>query len=66
MAVFIFHLGVCVMAAFGADAVIEQASSIWVKRVTVACGAVAIAIWIYQAVTQLFHVSPRPARRPSR
>ena len=64
MAVFIFHLGVCVMAAFGADAVIEQASSIWVKRVTVACGAVAIAIWIYQAVTQLFHVSPAARTAP--
>jgi hypothetical protein len=55
MAVFIFHLGICVLAAFGADAVIAQAQSAWVKRVMIAAGAIAIAIWIFEAVVYSFH-----------
>ncbi len=64
MAVFIFHLGVCVLAAFGVDALIEHAQSAWVKRVMIGCGAVAIVIWIYQAITQMFHVPPAARTSP--
>jgi hypothetical protein len=32
MSVFIFHLGICVLAAFDVDALIAHAQSIWVKR----------------------------------
>jgi hypothetical protein len=56
MAVFIFHLGVCVLAAFGADALIEHAQSVWIKRAMIACGAVAIIIWTFEMVPQFFQV----------
>jgi len=55
MAVFIFHLGVSVLAAFGVDALIEQAQSVWVKRVMIGAGAVAIFIWIFEAIASAFH-----------
>lgn len=61
MAVFIFHLGACVLAAFGADALTRQAQSAWVKRVMIGCGAVAIAIWIFEAAVFSFH-TPVTAR----
>ena len=61
MAVFIFHLSACVLAAFGADALIEQAQSVWVKRVMIGCGVIAIAIWIFEAVVWSFH-TPVTAR----
>lgn len=61
MAVFIFHLGICVLAAFGADALVEHAQSAWVKRVMIGCAAVAIAIWIFEAAVLSFH-TPVAAR----
>ncbi len=61
MAVFIFHLGICVLAAFGTDALIEQAQSVWVKRVMIGCGAVAIAIWTFEVIVWSFH-TPVSAR----
>ncbi|MGD1094335.1 MAG: YfhO family protein, partial [Bryobacteraceae bacterium] len=65
MAVFIFHLGVCVLAACGADALADaltgHAQSVWVKRVMIGCGAVAVAIWIFEAVVFSFH-TPVTAR----
>jgi hypothetical protein len=61
MAVFIFHLGICVLAAFGADAVIDHAQSAWVRRVMIGCGAVAAVIWIFEAAVQSFH-TPVTAR----
>jgi hypothetical protein len=64
MAVFIFHLGICVLAAFGVDALIEHAQSIWVRRAMMASAAVATVIWIYQAITQLFHVQPAARTAP--
>jgi hypothetical protein len=57
MAVFIFHLGICVLAAFGVDALVENAQSVWVKRVMIGCGVVAIAIWTFEAVVWSFHTS---------
>lgn len=57
MAVFIFHLGVCVLAAFGADAILGHAASIWIKRVMIGLGAAAIAIWIFEAVVWSFHTT---------
>ena len=61
MAVFIFHLGACVLAAFGVDALIEHAQSVWVKRVMIGCGVVAIAIWTFEAIVLSFH-TPVTAR----
>jgi hypothetical protein len=61
MAVFIFHLGICVLAAFGVDALIEHAQSIWVKRVMIGCGVVAAGIWLFEAVVWSFH-TPVTAR----
>ena len=63
MAVFIFHIGVCVLAAFGADALVQHAQSLWLKRVMLGCGAVAAAIWIFEAIVWSFHtpVSARTA-----
>ena len=63
MAVFIFHLGICVLAAFGVDALVGSAQSIWVKRVMLGCGAVAIAIWLFEAVVWALH-TPVNARMP--
>ena len=61
MAVFIFHLGICVLAAFGVDALIENAQSVWVNRVMIGCGVVAIAIWTFEAIVWSFH-TPVTAR----
>ncbi|HML18413.1 MAG TPA: hypothetical protein VK419_15390 [Bryobacteraceae bacterium] len=61
MAVFIFHLGVCALAAFGVDGLIENAESVWVKRVMIGCGAVSIVIWVFEAVVWSFH-TPVTAR----
>jgi hypothetical protein len=61
MAVFIFHLGICVLAAFGVDALRDHAQSVWVKRVMVGCGVVAIAIWFFEAIVWSFH-TPVTAR----
>lgn len=64
MAVFIFHLGVCVLATFGVDALIEHAQSIWVRRVMIGCGAVAIAIWLFEAVVWSFHAQVNARTAP--
>jgi Bacterial membrane protein YfhO len=56
MAVYIFHFGVCVLAAFGVDALVERMHSICVKRVMIACGAIAAAIWIFEGAVFSFHV----------
>ncbi|HTA69740.1 MAG TPA: hypothetical protein VK776_15735 [Bryobacteraceae bacterium] len=61
MAVFIFHLGICVLAAFGVDSLIENAQSVWAKRVMIGCGVVAIAIWTFEAIVWSFH-TPVTAR----
>lgn len=54
MAVFIFHLGICTLSAFGFDAVMNRAmldrvraSSDWIKRMTIACAGVALLLWLY-------------------
>jgi hypothetical protein len=57
MAVFIFHLGICVLAAFGVDALIGNARSVWVKRVMIGCGIIAIAIWTFEAIVWSFHLA---------
>ena len=57
MAVYIFHLGVCVLAAFGVDALLENAQSIWIRRAMIACGAVAAGIWLLQAAVWISHTA---------
>ncbi len=54
MAVFIFHLGICTLSAFGFDAVLNYAvldrampASVWIKRITIACTGVALFLWLY-------------------
>jgi hypothetical protein len=54
MAVFIFHLGICTLSAFGFDAVLNYAvldrampASVWIKRVTIACTGLALFLWLY-------------------
>ncbi len=55
MAVVIFDLGASVLAAFGADFLVDNAQSVWVKRIMLGCGAAAAAIWIFAAVVSAFH-----------
>ena len=57
MAVVIFDLGASVLAAFGADFLLENAQSAWIRRVMLGCGAVAAAIWIFEAVVSAFHTT---------
>jgi Bacterial membrane protein YfhO len=49
MAVFIFHLGICTLSAFGFDAVLDSGvlRSPWMKRITVACTGLALLLWLY-------------------
>jgi hypothetical protein len=54
MAVFIFHLGVCTLSAFGFDAIVNHAvldrampQSVWIRRITIACTGVALLLWLY-------------------
>jgi len=49
MAVFIFHLGACTLAAFGLDAVLDPATlrSDWFRRAMIACGGISILLWIF-------------------
>ena len=54
MAVFIFHLGICTLSAFGFDAVLNHAvldrampATIWIKRITIACGGLALFLSVY-------------------
>jgi hypothetical protein len=54
MAVFIFHLGICTLSAFGFDAILNYAvldrampQSVWIKRITIACAGLALFLWLY-------------------
>jgi hypothetical protein len=54
MAVFIFHLGICTLSAFGFDAILNYAvldrarpASVWIKRITIACTGLALFLWLY-------------------
>lgn len=54
MAVFIFHLGICTLSAFGFDAILNYAvldrampGSVWIKRITIACTGLALWLWLY-------------------
>lgn len=54
MAVFIFHLGICTLSAFGFDAILNYAvldrampQSVWIKRITIACTGIALLLWLY-------------------
>ncbi len=49
MAVFIFHLGICTLSAFGLDAVLNNGMlrSPWLKRITIASAGVALLLWLF-------------------
>jgi len=54
MAVFIFHLGICTLSAFGFDALLNYAvldrgmpASVWIKRINIACTGLALLLWLY-------------------
>jgi hypothetical protein len=61
MAVFIFHLSIVVLAAFGADVLTSQPHSAWVKRTIVGCGSIGVLIWIFEVIVASFH-TPLTAR----
>jgi len=65
MAIFIFNIAAAVLAAFGADALVENAhsppNSAWLKRAMLWCAAVALAIWIFEFSVTAFH-TPVTAR----
>ncbi len=50
MAAFIFHLGVCPLAAFGLDALLS-APAVWLKRAAIALGGVAFLLWLFVFAT---------------
>ncbi len=56
-AAFIFHLGVCTLSAFGLDAVLdpEALKSAWFRRAMIACGSIAILLWICLIVVYGFN-----------
>jgi Bacterial membrane protein YfhO len=49
MAVFIFHLGICTLSAFGLDAVLNHGvlRGPWAKRITIASTGVALLLWLF-------------------
>jgi hypothetical protein len=60
MAIFVFHLGVCALSAFGLDAVLDPAAarSDWFRRAMIACGGVAILLWLFLIVVYGFNAKP--------
>jgi hypothetical protein len=47
MAMFIFELAVCPLAAFGLDALPNALESNWIRRATAAVGVIAALLWIF-------------------
>ena len=52
MAMFIFHLGICPLAAFGLDA-LSTAPATWLKRAAIAVGGFTLFLWLFVFVTSV-------------